>query len=232
MNDVFDLGGLERILGHSFKDAGLPRLALTHRSTASGRQDHGYERLEFLGDRVLGVAVAHMLYDRYPDEPEGKLSVRQSALVRKETLAELAGELGLGAFIILSTGEGESGTRESPSVLADVTEALIGALYLDGGIDAAAAFIARHWAARMAAHTTPPRDAKTRLQEWALARGLPLPTYRTLSQEGPAHEPEITVKLTVEGQEPETGTAGSKRAAQQQAAAALLARLEDAGENP
>jgi len=230
MSDVRDLERLEDVLGHNFKDGALPRLALTHRSTTAGRNDHGYERLEFLGDRVLGLIVAQMLYERFPNEPEGKLSVRQSALVRKETLAELAHELGLGAFIILSAGEEESGTRDSPSVLADVTEALIGALYLDGGIRPAKAFVTRHWAGRMEAHRTPPRDAKTRLQEWALARGLPLPNYRTLSQEGPAHEPEITVTLTVAGQEPAIGRAGSKRAAQQRAAEALLARLEAAEE--
>jgi ribonuclease-3 len=226
MTDRRNLEGLEEILGHRFSDIDLLRLALTHRSTAQGRGDHGYERLEFLGDRVLGLVVSHMLYERYAEEPEGKLSVRQAALVRKETLAELAAGLGLGAFIILSAGEEESGTRESPSVLADITEALIGALYLDGGLAPAAAFVEKHWAGPMAAHRTPPRDAKTRLQEWALARGLPLPSYRMLSQEGPAHEPAITVELVVKGQEPVNATAGSKRAAQQQAAEALLERLE------
>ena len=226
MTDVAGLERLQDILGHRFEDVGLVRQALTHRSTATGRYGHGYERLEFLGDRVLGLIVAHLLFARFPDEPEGKLSVRQAALVRKETLAEIAAELDLGAFIILSSGEDESGTRESPSILADIVEALIGALYLDGGIDPSAAFIERVWNQRMDAQRTPPRDAKTRLQEWALGHGLPLPSYRTLSHEGPAHEPEITVELTVEGQAPIAAAAGSKRAAQQLAAEALLARLE------
>ncbi len=224
------LDRLQEILGHQFGDDELARQALTHRSTAAGRLGHGYERLEFLGDRVLGVVVAHMLYDRFPDEPEGKLSVRQASLVRKETLAEVARELGLGDFINLSAGEDESGTRDSASVLADVTEALIGALYLDGGLKAASDFIRRCWDARMQAQTTPPRDAKTRLQEWALGRGLPLPSYRMVSQEGPAHEPEITVELTVKGQAAVVATGGSKRAAQQQAAEDLLNRLGEAGD--
>ena len=225
------LDQLQEILGHQFGDDDLARLALTHRSTATGRLGHGYERLEFLGDRVLGVVVAHMLYDGFPDEPEGKLSVRQASLVRKETLAEIARELGLGEFINLSEGEDESGTRESPSVLADVTEALIGALYLDGGLDVASAFIRRNWHERMQAQTTPPRDAKTRLQEWALGRGLPLPAYRMVSQEGPAHEPEITVELTVKGQDAVMAKGGSKRAAQQQAAQELLERLGDGSDS-
>ncbi len=226
------LDQLQEILGHRFGDDDLALQALTHRSTAAGRLGHGYERLEFLGDRVLGIVVAHMLYDRFPDEPEGKLSVRQASLVRKETLAEVARELRLGDFIILSAGEDESGTRESPTVLADVTEALIGALYLDGGLDAAAGFIRRHWHDRMQAQTIPPRDAKTRLQEWALGRGLPLPSYRMVSQEGPAHEPEITVELTVKGQDAVLAKGGSKRAAQQQAAQELLERLGDGGDSP
>jgi ribonuclease-3 len=141
-------------------------------------------------------------------------------------LADIAAELDLGAFIILSSGEDESGTRDSPSILADIVEALIGALYLDGGMGPPAEFIARCWSERMDAQHTPPRDAKTRLQEWALGRGLPLPSYRTLSHEGPAHEPEITVELTVEGEAPATAAAGSKRAAQQLAAEALLLRLK------
>ncbi len=231
MTEAAALDRLQEILTHRFKNVDLLRSALTHRSTASGRDGHGYERLEFLGDRVLGVVVAHMLYERYPEEPEGKLSVRQSALVRKETLADVAAELGLGAHISLSSGEDDSGTRENPSVLADITEALIGALFLDGGLEPPASFIRAHWSERMEAHRTPPRDAKTRLQEWVLARGLPLPSYRMVSQEGPAHLPEITVELTVEGHPLTTATAGSKRAAQQQAAAALLARLE-ASEKP
>ena len=226
MTGLSGLDQLQEILGHRFEDIDLARQALTHRSTASAPYGHGYERLEFLGDRVLGLVIAHMLYDRYPDEPEGNMSVRQSGLVRKETLAEIAVELELGAHIHLSSGEDVSGTRDRPSVLADIVEALIGALYLDGGIGPSAAFIERHWGARIKAQRTPPRDAKTRLQEWALARGLPLPSYRTLSHEGPAHEPEITVELTVEGEIPTTAAAGSKRSAQQLAAEALLARLE------
>ena len=226
MSEAAALDRLQGVLAHRFKDVDLLHSALAHRSTAFGRDGHGYERLEFLGDRVLGVVVAHMLYERYPEEPEGKLSVRQAALVRKETLAEVATDLGLGAHIRLSSGEDDSGTRENPSVLADITEALIGALFLDGGLEPPANFIRTQWSERMEAHCTPPRDAKTRLQEWVLARGLPLPSYRTISQEGPAHLPEITVELTVEGQSPATATAGSKRAAQQQAATVLLTRLE------
>ena len=221
---------LQEVLDHRFDDESLARLALTHRSTAAGRKGYGYERLEFLGDRVLSVVVAHMLYDHFPDEPEGNLSMRQAALVRGETLAEVATELELGAHIILSAGEDESGTRASPAVLADITEALIGALYLDGGIDTAARFIRCRWTKRMEAHTTPPRDAKTQLQEWALGRGLPLPSYQTVSQDGPAHAPEITIELTVEGQTAVRAIGGSKRAAQQQAAKDLLARLARLGD--
>ena len=220
-------GHLVETLGHRFSKPNLLLEALTHPSASRRRgiSKRGYERLEFLGDRVLGLIVAELLWRRFPDEAEGVLTRRQTELVRRETLAEIAGALGLGPCLVVSPGEDASGVRENQSVLADVCEAVIAALYLDGGLDAAARFVARWWEERLSAAGAPPRDPKTALQEWAQARGLPLPAYRTVATDGPAHRRQFTVTVEVQGVAPATATGSSKRSAEAAAAAAAMATL-------
>jgi ribonuclease III len=220
---------LADILGHRFSRPELLAEALTH-SSARGRRGvgrRGYERLEFLGDRVLGLIVAELLFQRFPGEDEGALTQRHTGLVRRESLTQVAREAGLGAHIMLSSGEDAAGARDNASVLADVCEAVIAALYLDGGLQAARGFIERRWEPLLVAHgAQPPRDPKTALQEWAQGRGLPLPDYRTIAAEGPAHRRTFTVTVAVEGLEPATATGSSKRAAEIAAAALALAKAE------
>jgi len=222
-----DLDLLSDRLGHAFAKPALLREALTHPS-ASGRRGGkslNYQRLEFLGDRVLGLIVAELLYREFPREPEGDLARRLAALVREETLAQVAEDLELGEFMVIAGSEEGAGERANPSLLSDVCEAAIGALYLDGGLEAARAFIERCWRPLLAADLEPPQDAKTALQEWAQGRGLPLPSYREVAREGPDHEPRFTVAVSVAGHEAAEGEGRSKRAAEQAAAERLLIRL-------
>ncbi|MDH3229624.1 MAG: ribonuclease III [Alphaproteobacteria bacterium] len=216
---------LTDIIGYEFGDPDLGGIALTHRSAAV-RGDETYERLEFLGDRVLALVIADMLYDAFPHEDEGALAKRLVALVRRETLADVATHLGVGPLIRLSRGEEEAGGRENPAILADVCESLIGAVYRDGGLDAARAFIVRYWSTLMEETVEPPKDAKTSLQEWAQGRGFALPSYRQLSRSGPDHAPEFTIEVSVGDFPPETGAGPTKRTAEQTAAEKLLERLE------
>lgn len=200
-------------------------LARALRHPSAGTQGGSNQRLEFLGDRVLGMVVAAMLYEAFPREAEGALSQRYSALVRREALADVARALSLGPRLAMGRGEGAAGGRDNPANLADACEAVIGALYIDGGLDAAERFIRRHWTPAMAADPEPPRDAKTRLQEWTQSRALGLPVYRTLSASGPAHAPVFEVEAEVAGLGSAVATGASKRAAEQGAAAALLSRI-------
>ncbi len=218
-----DADGFEPALGHRFADPALLRQALTHSSGSTDRM-RSNERLEFLGDRVLGLVVADMLYERFPDEEEGALARRHAALVQRESLARVSRGIGLPDHLILSMGEAETGGRENDSLLADACEAVIAALYLDGGLDAARDFVHAHWSALMEENPTPPKDAKTALQEWAQGRGKPLPSYREVSREGPDHAPTFTIEVSVEGLDPAIGTGSSKRLAAQAAAEAMLAR--------
>jgi ribonuclease-3 len=218
---------LTRIIGYEFSDPALARDALTHRSAAA-RGHPTYERLEFLGDRVLALVIADMLYDEFPEEEEGALAKRLVALVRRETLTGIASVLGIGPLIRLSRGEEEAGGRENPAILSDVCESLIGAIYRDGGMAPARAFIERHWTGLMESTAEPPKDAKTSLQEWAQGRGFALPAYRQLSRSGPDHAPHFTIEVMVGGFPPELGVGPTKRAAEQIAAEKLLERLEDA----
>jgi ribonuclease III len=219
---------LEEALGHTFDKSELLLEALTHPSAVRRRgiSRRGYERLEFLGDRVLGLIVAELLWRRFPTEAEGELTRRHTHLVRRDALAEVAQAVGLGAQVIVSPGEDAAGVRENQSVLADVCEAVIAALYLDGGLPAARRFVESRWEARLSALGEPPRDPKTTLQEWVQARGLPLPAYRTVATEGPAHRRRFTVTVSVEGLNPATASGTSKRAAETAAAAAALATLD------
>lgn len=211
---------LEKLLGHSFARPELLGLALTHSSAPGDGLSN--QRLEFLGDRVLGLVVAEALYERFPDEDEGALAPRLAALVRRDALARVARDIGLGGHVVMAQGEDVSGGRDNPGILADTCEAVIAALYLDGGLEPARRFIQGHWLALMEEDLSPPKDSKTELQEWAQARGLALPVYTETGREGPAHAPLFSLRVCVEGTAPADGTGPSKRAAEQVAAAAAL----------
>lgn len=220
--------GLEGELGHAFARPELLASALTHPSIMQGRQPRRstpYERLEFLGDRVLGLAVAEMLFQRFPEEPEGWLARRHAALVCRETLARVATSIGLAAHLQISKGEEDAGGRANPGTLADACEAVIGALFADGGFAVGTAFVRRFWAPLMEESLAPPKDSKTALQEWAQGLGKPLPVYRTMGMEGPPHEPIFLVSVEVEGVEPVGGQGPSKRTAEQAAATAMLEKV-------
>ena len=227
LDDAERLAAAAAIVEHAFARPALLVEALTHPS-ASGR-GHGYERLEFLGDRVLGLVVADMLLAAFTDEDEGALALRFTSLVRRESLAAIAGGIGLAPVIEMTKGEAESGGRDNPAILADALEAVIGALYLDGGLAIAEGFVRRHLAPAMHAAEGPPKDAKTALQEWAQANGLALPRYITVSTEGPAHSPTFEIEAIVGDHPPATASGASKRIAEQAAAAVLLARIRGNG---
>lgn len=218
-------GTLETTIGYRFTDAGLLDHALTHISAVTGPRDRAgsYQRLEFLGDHVLGLTVSDMLFREFPKADEGELSRRLADLVRKETCADVAFALDLGAAVRLGGSEAQAG-RRSAAILADVCEALIGAVFLDGGYAAAADFITRFWRERMLTPARPLRDAKTILQEWAQGHGLPTPAYREVARTGPHHDPEFRVAVELPAFAPAEGMGRSKRAAEQAAAAAMLAR--------
>ena len=222
-----NLGGLERVLGHDFNNPDLLTQALTHSSATPDRLQSN-ERLEFLGDRVLGLSLAGLLIESFADEDEGKLGYRFSALARAESLVRVAEDIGLGPYLILSEGEEGGGGRDNPGILADAMEAVIAALYLDGGLEAAAAFIEGQWRPLMAENPVPPKDAKTKLQEWAQGQGLPLPEYRVTAEDGPAHAPWFTVRVNVHEIKPTSGQGPSKQVAEQAAADALMEITEEA----
>jgi ribonuclease-3 len=219
-----DFSELETRLGHSFADPRLIERALTHLSAPEAVGANSYQRLEFLGDRVLGLAVSEMLYEAYPQAPEGDLSVRLARLVRRETCAEVALEWEVGAHVRLGAGEKRGGGAKKAAILGDVCESLIGAVFVDSGFDAARALVRRSWEARMRADAAPVQDAKTAVQEWAQARGLAAPLYVEVSRSGPAHLPHFVMQVELAGFEPERGEATSKRAAEQAAARAFLDR--------
>lgn len=217
---------LEAKLGHRFQNPELLREALTHPSVnpkAQGRRH--YDRLEFLGDRVLGLIVARRLLERFQDAEAGQLSDRLNALVRLETAAEVARDIGLGEHLIMARSEAESGGRDKTGILGDACEALIGALYLDGGLAAAEQFVERCWRRRLAQVGRTRKDAKNRLQERVQARGLPLPVYEMVGRSGPDHAPSFTVEVRVQGAKPAQGEGRSRRVAEQAAAEKMLRRL-------
>jgi ribonuclease-3 len=218
-------GALEDRIGYRFKDADLLDCALTHISALTGRNRAGsYQRLEFLGDHVLGLVVSDMLFRTFPKANEGELSRRLADLVRKETCADMARKMELGAVIRLGSSEAGSGGRSRVAILADVCESLIGAVFLDGGFPAAAALVEQLWDERMRTPARPLRDPKTVLQEWAQGRGLPTPTYREIARTGPHHSPEFRISVELPKLAPAEGIGRSKRAAEQAAAEALLRR--------
>jgi ribonuclease-3 len=221
----------EERIGYHFRDEALLDRALTHISALSGMRNRAasYQRLEFLGDHVLGLVVSDMLYRAFPKADEGEMSRRLADLVRKETCAEVARAIQLGEVIRLGASEANAGGRDRNAILADVCEALIGAVFVDGGYPAAADLVERLWNMRMRAPARQLRDSKTILQEWAQARGLPTPAYREIERKGPDHDPEFRVAVELPRLAPAEGLGRSKRAAEQAAAAAMLART---GINP
>jgi ribonuclease III len=217
---------LEARIGYRFSDVALLNCALTHISALKGPRNRAgsYQRLEFLGDHVLGLVISDMLFRAFPKADEGELSRRLADLVRKETCADMARAIDLGAAIRLGSSEANAGGRKRPAILADVCEALIGAVYLDGGFTAAEALVGRLWEQRLRTPAQPLRDPKTVLQEWAQARGLPTPAYKEVARSGPDHDPEFRVAVHVAKFAPAEGLGRSKRAAEQAAAAAMMAR--------
>lgn len=220
-----DLKAFEARIGHNFRQPDLLLRAVTHASISSTTRPDN-QRLEFLGDRVLGLVMAEALLGADMAASEGQLAPRFNALVRKEACAEVAREVGLGDVLKLGRSEMLSGGRRKEALLGDAMEAVIAAVYQDGGFDAARALILRLWGARIGAVEQDARDPKTSLQEWAQARAMPPPIYTEQGREGPDHQPIFTVEVRLESGEAELARAGSKRVAEQAAARALLARME------
>jgi ribonuclease-3 len=213
---------LTTLIGRAPKDIDPFLQALTHGS-ANARN---YERLEFLGDRVLGLIIAEWLFERFNDEPEGKLSRRFNALVSGETCAEVARSVGIAAHLVLGKQARDDGAADSDNVLGDVMEALIGVFYLEAGIEPARAFIRKTWDGRIDAHATAPKHPKSALQEWAAAHNRRPPEYEIIDRSGPNHAPRFTVKVSIGKLAEATAEGTSKQEAETAAAAALLEKLE------
>jgi ribonuclease-3 len=220
-----ELRAFQDRIGHVFSDPALLVCSLTHSSFSSATRPDN-QRLEFLGDRVLGLVIAEALFRADTAAPEGQLAPRYNALVRKETCADVAREIDLGAVLKLGRSEMMSGGRRKQALLADAMEAVIAAVYLDGGYETARDMVLRLWRARIVQVKADARDAKTALQEWAQARRQPPPAYREISREGPDHAPVFTVEVSLPNGEKETAAAQTKRQAEQAAAQALLERMD------
>jgi ribonuclease-3 len=229
---------LERRIGYTFTDRDLLERALTHASVGDGaREVRHYERLEFLGDRVLNLVAAERLMALDPDAREGDMSRRLASLVNYHACARAAERAGLPPALRFSASATKVGARKSDAVLGDACEALMAALYIDGGLECAKAFFEKFWAPEFAELDTPRvKDPKTQLQEWAQGLGLPLPQYEVVGREGPAHAPIFTVEVGVNGFGVESGVGGSRQAAEKQAALAMLLKREgasaEAGDKP
>lgn len=213
---------IEARLGRVFRKKALLEEALTHSSAAEGRKKKDYERLEFLGDRVLGLVVSEHLFATFASEGEDKLAPRFNALVNRDACARAARRAKLGPALILSASEARTGGREKDTILADACESVIAALYLDGGMKAARAFIETFWGDELTASGAAPRDPKTALQEWTASRKRPNPRYDVVERSGPDHAPHFIVEAVVEGMKPMRGEGGSKRDAERAAARAVL----------
>lgn len=219
------LKDLEARLGHTFDNRALLKHALTHasvRQTSTRRRDN--ERLEFLGDRVLGLAIAELLSETHPSASEGELARLYNRLVRGGTCAAVARALELGPALVLSDSEAGSGGRDKDTILADACEALLGAVFLEAGYEKAREIVRAHWGPLLAGSPAEAADAKSVLQEWAQGHGLDLPQYVEVAREGPDHAPRFTAEVRIKGRKPARGEGANKRAAEQAAAAALLAR--------
>ena len=218
-----DIGAFVRNkLGHEANEVALFELAFTHSSVGNSN----YERLEFLGDRVLGMVIATALYERYPNEPEGNLSKRYNALVDRETCAENGREIGVPGLIRLGKQAREDGASQSENVVGDVVEALIGALYLDGGVEIARSFILSLWEPDLATQRRAPQHPKSALQELAAAKGVKAPIYEVVSRTGAHHAPRFTIRVSVLKLGEATAEGASKQEAETAAAVALLSQLK------
>lgn len=218
----------EAVLAYRFKDEALLDRAMTHRSAAQGKAaEWSNERLEFLGDRILALVMVETLMERFPKQREGELAPRLNAMVSRETCAVVGADLGLGQYLIIDRSERSTGGPEKRSLLANAVEAVIGAIYLDGGLEKARKIILRQWKALLQASTDMARDPKSALQEWAQGSGMAAPSYRHVSREGPDHAPVFTVAVEINGRTPVQGVGNSKQVAEREAARAMLAVLGD-----
>ena len=220
---------IEAATKHTFKDLDLLTHAMTHPGAVSAKDaaKHSNQRLEFLGDRVLGLVIAERLVERYPTEREGKLAPRFNAYVRKEACAAAIRHLELGQYLIMAPNDAADGGRLRDSALGDLCEALIAAIYLDGGLKAARSFIEKAWAPQFASGVSAAKDAKTSLQEWAQGRGMTLPKYETVDRKGPDHAPQFLVSVTLQNGASAKAAGSSKQDAQRAAAEALLETLQN-----
>lgn len=219
------ISDLENTIGYSFKNKALLNRAFTHPSAVADEAPiQHYERLEFLGDRVLGLAAAQTLFQNHPDADEGGLAKRLNYLVSRDACTQTAKALGFGEFVILGLSEQQSGGKRKAAILANVCEALIAAIYLDGGFAPAADFFARNWQDRLETMDTAPKDAKTMLQEWAQSKGYAIPSYEITGQTGPDHRPKFSVSVTVNEFEPGIGRGKNKKVAEHAAAEDFLMR--------
>ena len=216
---------LQDEIGYRFKNLALLEKAVIHASARERkRQAEDNERLEFLGDRVLGLTIAELLYIDFPNAPEGELARRFNRLVRKETCALVSEKMDLGTHLVLSQSETNAGGTKNINILGDACEAVLGAVFIDGGFSSARDVILRYWRPLLLNADEIPIDPKTALQEWAQGNHLKLPRYIEVSRSGPDHEPVFVMQVIVERIEPEQGTGSSKRLAEREAAAALLIR--------
>ncbi len=222
------LNELESLIDYKFNNKNLINEALTHPSITHKNKKKelvNYERLEFLGDAVLGLVIAELLLYQYPNEDEGGLAKRLAALVKGESLAEIAINLGIGKYIKMSDGEESMGGRNNPRNIENTLEAIIGAIYLDGGLEPASDFIKKHWQSLAQKMLQPPKDPKTHLQEWAQGNGYKIPEYDIIEMVGPSHAPIFTVRLSIEGQEDVSARGDSKKKAEREAATIMLKKL-------
>lgn len=217
-----NIAKLQQIIGYEFSQQKYVIKALTHASAHQDSSGLDYERLEFLGDRVVNLIVADLLFSNFLEEKEGALAKRHTALVRTETLAEMATELSLGDFVILSDAERKAGGAQNDNILADIMEAVTAAIYLDGGFEKAKIFLEKSLGNRLHNMVEPPRDPKTALQEWSQAQGLGLPIYELVGQDGPDHAPQFTIAVSLVGYDTQHATSTSKKRAEKDAAQKML----------
>ena len=210
-------------IDYQFKNKALLKDALTHPSKWHKSRPSAYERLEFLGDRVLGLVVAELLIKKFPNEAEGALAKRLTGLVREESLVRVAQDIDIASSLSVA---GEDSANYPAAILADACEALIGAIYSDGGLAAASAFIEAHWKSIVSENLLPPEDPKNTLQEYVQGRGWPLPLYEIIDQSGPAHNPHFKVLVTIQKHEPAIGEGPSRRAAEKAAAQLMIEKLK------
>jgi ribonuclease-3 len=221
-----DIKKLQERINHKFNDLSLLKQALSHPSSKRNKSDRDYERLEFLGDSILGFIISEMLYNSFPDEKEGALAKRRSGIVCRSALAKVAREIGLGEYMVLGNGEDQTGGRENNANLENVMEALVAAVYLDSGVDEARKLVDGFFSKHLNKMKNPPKDPKSELQEKLQARGYNLPEYKIKSMQGPSHEPQIEVELKVDDKHV-TAVASSKKQAEKQAAEEMLSIIKD-----